>query len=268
MKKGHKVLFPAEALGIILLLVAAGAFFFNPWAAVAVAVSYIILCLMASFFPQTNIFMSVISRGKSERNWVALTFDDGPSEPITRQILDLLDKYAVKATFFVTGVNAGRHPEIIREIIGRGHTVGNHSFSHDNFLMLKRSRIIYREISRTQCILEKIGINTVVFRPPVGIVNPKLGHILDSLGMYCITFSCRAGDAGNFFVKGISRKILKKVRPDDIILLHDTVPRKEEDKVILLQEIDKLITGIMAKGLSVVPLQTLIRRPIMTVYNI
>jgi peptidoglycan-N-acetylglucosamine deacetylase len=195
---------------------------------------------------------------------VALTFDDGPAEPTTRQILDLLDKYSAPATFFVVGVQASRHPEIIKEIIDRGHTVGNHSFHHDPLLMLKGSKKIYQEIIMTQDTLRKLGLNTEVFRPPVGIVNPQLAPLMEKIGVYCVTFSCRARDAGNRRVKNISRKIMNKVRPDDIILLHDIPPPRKDDAKVLLSEIESLLLGLNVRGLKVVPLSVLTGKEIMS----
>jgi peptidoglycan/xylan/chitin deacetylase (PgdA/CDA1 family) len=80
--------------------------------------------------------------------------------------------------------------------------------------------------------------------------------------MFCITFSCRAFDAGNRRVKNLGSKILKKVKGDDIILLHDVLPRCEEDSDILLSEIERILQGLMVKGLKVVPLSALISREI------
>ena len=194
---------------------------------------------------------------------VALTFDDGPAQPTTRQIMDLLDKYSVKATFFVSGANALSHPEIIREIIARGHTIGNHSFHHNPFLMLRSYNYLYQEIFRAQEVLSKMGIQTLAFRPPVGIINPKLSPVLDKLGMFCVTFSCRAFDAGNRRVKNLGSKILKKVKADDIILLHDVPPRRKEESVILLAEIESILSGLAARSLKIVPLSTLISREVM-----
>lgn len=257
----------AQVAGIIILAAAAAAFFIAPLLAIALALFYIILCVAACFFPQTNFLGPVISRGTTGENFVALTFDDGPSEPVTRQILDLLDKYSAPATFFVTGVNADRFPEIIKEIIARGHTIGNHSFHHDPFLMLKGSRAIYQEISTAREVLQKAGVQALAFRPPVGIINPRLAPLLEGLGMCCITFSCRAGDFGNRRVKDISRKILKKVTADDIILLHDAPPRRHEDQHILLKEIENVLSGLAARRLKVVPLATLIGKKIMVGSN-
>jgi peptidoglycan/xylan/chitin deacetylase (PgdA/CDA1 family) len=264
MKRKLLLLNPAVVTGIILLAGSSLVFPVNPLLAAAIALFYILLCVTASFFPQINFLLPVISRGQTGKNVVALTFDDGPAEPTTRQILDLLDKYSVKATFFVSGINALRYPEIIKDIVSRGHSIGNHSLSHDPLLMLTSFKNIYHEVSAAQEILGKMGINTKAFRPPVGIVNPKLSSILDALDMFCVTFSCRAFDAGNLYVKDIASKIIKKVKADDIILLHDVPSRRKEDSDLLLREIEQLLTGIVAKGLRIVPLADLINKEVMS----
>ncbi len=261
--KGRKKLSPAEISGIIFLVLAAAVFLISPLAAALIAFLYINLCILGCFFPQTNFLFPVISRGSSGKNYVALTFDDGPSEPTTKKIINLLDKYSAKATFFVSGVNAKSYPEIIREIIARGHSIGNHSYSHSPFLMLKSYRAIKREIAQAKEILKEMGVEALAFRPPVGIINPGLGKILDELDMVCITFNRRAGDAGNFFVKNISRKILNNIKPDDIILLHDVPAGNTHNDEIFLSEAEKILAGISARGLTIVPLSDLIKREIM-----
>ncbi len=262
MKTISRFLSPAQITGIILLSAAVLSFFISSFLAIAIALFYVVLCIAASFFPQSGFYLPVISRGLTGKNLVALTFDDGPSEPITRQILDLLDRYAAKATFFVSGVNAVKHPDIIREIIARGHSVGNHSFHHNPLLMLGSYHYLYQEIFRAQEVLQKMGVNTQAFRPPVGIVNPRLPSVLDKLGMFCVTFSCRAGDFGNRRIKDLSSRILNKTKADDIILLHDVTPGSNEDKFILLAEIEKIMQGLADKGLKVVPLSELINKKI------
>ena len=230
--------------------------------AAAIAFFYVVLCVAAAFFSRSSFYLPVISHGNTGKNFVALTFDDGPAEPTTRQILELLDKYSVKATFFVSGVNALKHREIIAEIIARGHAIGNHSLHHNPFLMLGSYNYLYQEIYRAREVLKDMGVNTMAFRPPVGIINPKLPPVLDKLGMFCLTYSCYASDAGNRFIKNLSFKILKKVKTDDIIVLHDVPPRGKEDNTFLLSEIEKILQGLMAKDLKVVPLSDLISRDI------
>jgi peptidoglycan/xylan/chitin deacetylase (PgdA/CDA1 family) len=252
----------AKITGITLLFFAAVVFFINSLLAAAVAFFYIVLCVAASFFPRSNFFLPVISRGNTGQNMVALTFDDGPAQPTTRQILELLDKYSVKVTFFVSGANALKHPEIIGEIIARGHAIGNHSFNHNPFLMLGSYNYLYQEIFRAQEVLEKMGVNALAFRPPVGIISPKLPLVMDKLGMFCVTFNCRAFDAGNRRIKNLGSRILKKVKADDIILLHDVPSRSEEDNAIILSEIESVVQGLIIRGLKIVPLSTLIGRDI------
>ena len=245
------------------MLVAAVIFFFNPLFAAVIACFYIILCIAASFFPQSSFYLPVISRGKTGKNLVALTFDDGPADPTTWQILDLLDKYSTKATFFVSGINAVKYPEIIKEISARGHAIGNHSFHHNPFLMLGSYHYLYQEVFRAQEVLQKKGLNALAFRPPVGIISPKLPSVLEKLGMFCVTFSCRAGDFGNRRVKNLSSRILNKVRADDIILLHDVSPHSGKDQAVLLSEIEKILLGLHHQGFKVVSLADLIGRPVM-----
>ncbi|MBN1363298.1 MAG: polysaccharide deacetylase family protein [Syntrophaceae bacterium] len=262
MKNKLSLASPAQITGIIFLSVATVVFFFSPLLAAAIALFYIILCVTISFFPQSSFYLPVISHGSSGKNLVALTFDDGPTDPTTRQILTLLDKYSAKATFFVSGMNASKHPEIINEIIARGHSIGNHSFHHNPFLMLGSYNYLYEEIFRAQGLLRMMGVNPLVFRPPVGIISPKLPVVLNKLGLFCVTFSCYASDAGNRFIKNLSSKILKKVKADNIILLHDVPPRGKEDNNFLLSEIEKILQGLVDKGFKIVPLSDLIGREI------
>ena len=265
MKDQKAALSPAHITGIVLLIAAAGAFFIQPFLSLALLLFYIVLCVGACFYPQTNFLGPVIHRGNSGGKYVAITFDDGPSETTTMKILELLDRYSVRATFFVSGFNASQYPALIDEIIRRGHSIGNHSMHHDPFVMLRSYPVLYREVYEAQTVLRKMGIDALAFRPPVGIINPKLPSILDRLGLFCVTFSCRAMDAGNFRIKNLSARILKKLKEDDIILLHDKPPRRNEDHPVLFQEIENLLTGIQERGFRVVPLAELIDMEIMIV---
>ena len=217
----------------------------------------------APFFPGFGFFLPVISRGSSTEPAVALTFDDGPDPGSTPAILALLAKHRVKATFFVTGRRALRYPEIIEAILSQGHTIGNHTHSHDNFIMCKSSKALLKEILDAQQVLYQMGVVPLAFRPPVGITNPKLGKMLERAGMYALNFSRRAGDRGNRRIAHLSKRILRGVIANDIILLHDTKPRKEVLFQPWLLEVDQVLNGIKAKGLQILPLAELIGRPVM-----
>ncbi|HQL00965.1 MAG TPA: polysaccharide deacetylase family protein [Smithellaceae bacterium] len=262
MKKSRFNGVPAHWAGVIAIAAAGAAFFVSPLVSVLLLFLYILLCLAACFFPRMQFLGPMIGRGSRGSGAVSVTFDDGPAEPTTRRVLDLLDRYNAKATFFVSGANALRHPDLIAEILRRGHSIGNHSFSHDPCLMLRSGGTLYREIQRAQQALSSLGVEPLAFRPPVGIINPKLDGILNTLGMYGVVFSRRAGDAGNRRIAGLGRKILSGLKPGDIILMHDVPPRYAADEV-LYAEMEAVLKGIGAAGLKIAPLAELIGRPVM-----
>jgi peptidoglycan-N-acetylglucosamine deacetylase len=254
---------PVAVIGFISLAVALILVFFSPFLAVIPLGLFVLLCLAASFVPAIGFFLPVNSRGKTGRPVVALTFDDGPDPATTPLLLKLLDEQGVKATFFVTGKRVARYGELIGDILGKGHDIGNHSFSHDVFLMLRTAKRLAREVGETQSGLRAFGIVPLAFRPPVGITNPKLGPVLHQQGLFCVNFSCRAWDGGNRFVRGMARRVLRKVRPDDIVVLHDVHPPGAATTQEWLKEVTLVLSGLQAKGLEVIPLAELLGKSIM-----
>jgi peptidoglycan-N-acetylglucosamine deacetylase len=208
-------------------------------------------------------YLPVISRGSTGRQAVALTFDDGPDPVSTPELLRLLADYKVTATFFVIGEKAAGHPDLIREIILQGHTIGNHSFTHDPLLLFRSNRQIFREIEKTQQIIRNCGKTALVFRPPMGITGPGLYAVLRQLDLYTVNFSCRAFDGGNRHIGHLSKKILNRVKPDDIILLHDSLPRDDHRFSCWLKEMNRLLSGLEKKDIKVLPLSVLIGKTVM-----
>ncbi len=228
---------------------------------------FLCLCLIAPFMPRFSFFVPIISRGQSGLKAVALTFDDGPDPQTTPLLLELLKQHNAPATFFVTGSKATRYPDLIRQILGQGHTIGNHTFHHDNFLMLKSSKNLIYEIKAAQEALAVFGIRPLAFRPPVGITNPRLLNVLRQLDLFTVNFSRRPYDLGNRRVRRLSAKILSSVKPDDIILLHDVTPPKAALLDDWLEEIERLLTGLKNQGLDIAPLSGLIERNVMLNLN-
>lgn len=153
---------------------------------------------------------------------IALTFDDGPSE-FTLQVLELLKKYNAKATFFCIGKNIEKHPEIIQKVVEEGHLVGNHSYSHSKFFDFYNARQIKEEIEKTDALLEKFTSKKInFFRPPYGVTTPSIRRALKITGHKTIGWNIRSLDGGTKNQELIFNRIIKRVSPGGIVLLHDT----------------------------------------------
>jgi len=253
----------AAKYGLIAILLAVLLLIFDSWLAAIPLAGFLLLCLVAPFFPGFGFYLPVISRGTSGKKAVAVTFDDGPDPLTTRPLLKLLLAHQVKATFFMTGKKAAAHPELVKEIVRHGHLVGNHSYHHSYRMHFKTCPSIVKDMEATQKVLRNLGVRPLAFRPPAGITSPRLGSALSKTGLYLVNFSCRPLDGGNRRVKNLAEKILKRVRPDDIILLHDGKPPAESLIPQWLNEIERLLEGLAAEGFAVLHLSELIGKSVM-----
>ena len=189
---------------------------------------------------------------------VALTFDDGPSEPFTAQVLDVLREERVKATFFVCGATAERYPELVRRIRDEGHAIGNHTFSHPSLHLMSRESIA-SEIDRTQDALERItGRRPTLFRPPFGVRWFPLWELLRERRMTMVLWSAFGRD-GRRDADGVVRETLSQVGPGAIILLHDGDEAKANAHVrrsATVAALPEIIRSVRASGYRLVPLQS------------
>ncbi len=254
---------PAHVAGGTAYAAAALVGWISPaWAAAPLGL-FLLACLAAPFLPRAGFFLPVVSHGPRTRREVALTFDDGPDPEVTPRLLELLARRGAPATFFVAGRRAEACPSVIRDILGGGHTLGNHSYRHDPALMLRSRARLRGEIERVQALLAGFGVRPLAFRPPVGVTNPRLGVVLRELGLICVTFSCRAGDFGNRRIGGLAKKILSRVRPGAIVLLHDVAPSGPDGISRWLSEVEGILDGLEARGYRIRALEDLIGRPVM-----
>ncbi len=256
----------AEKTGFIALGMAFLLFFIYSPLAIIPLFLFLLLCFGAPFFPGFGFFLPIISRGPAGMESIALTFDDGPSPSSTPILLDLLDRHSLQATFFVVGEKAAKYPHLITDILARGHSIGNHSWNHDYFLMLRRQKNLQRDIHNTQEILKGSGIQPLVFRPPVGISSPRLWKALKEEGLITVTYSCRAFDRGNRNIQNLGGKILKHLQPGDIVMLHDLAPHKKNQLNYWQKELDCLFSTLTL-DFNPVPLEQLIQQPVMRFIN-
>ncbi len=193
----------------------------------------------ASLSGQTN---------ESGVNDIFLTFDDGPNEPYTSQILDVLKAHEAKATFFVCGMGVERFPEIIRRILGEGHSIGNHAYSHSMFLTIMG--LLGKEIEKTdELILKTAGVKTRLFRPPWGVTTPWLKRYLKAHHYQTILWDVNSYDWSGIPALSIEGIVLKKARPGAVILLHDGKNAKQHhDRLQTVQALPSIIKTLKQRG--------------------
>jgi len=224
---------------------------------------FLLICVAAPFCPHLGFFIPVIYKGAGGRKTVALTFDDGPDPLTTLPLLDLLEKKEVTATFFVIGEKAASHPALIDSIIQKGHQLGNHSFRHSSRIFFQKVAAVATDMEATQRVLKKHGVEPLVYRPPMGIVSPRLQPALVKTALTLVTFSNRPLDAGNRRLHNLSGRVLQRLQDGDIVLLHDKRPHDEEKIGTWLKEVEAIVNGIEKSGMQVVPLSEVIGMPIM-----
>jgi peptidoglycan/xylan/chitin deacetylase (PgdA/CDA1 family) len=172
--------------------------------------------------PDSALFGPVLSRLPTREPVVWLTIDDGPSDD-TQAILDALDARGAKATFFVVASRARARPELVREIVRRGHGLGNHSDSHPSaWFWALGPRRMAREIADAQSALRDItGQSPRWFRAVVGMANPFVAAPLARLGLARVAWSARGYDAVDGDVARVVARIERGLAPGAIVLLHE-----------------------------------------------
>lgn len=201
------------------------------WAALLGAGAYVAIILAGVFVLGLRMFADAVIRGPSDARGVVLTFDDGPDPVHTRKVLDILDEQGAKATFFVIGRKVERHPEVVKEIVARGHEVGVHGYAHDRLFSLRGPRRVRRDLEQAVKALEKVTKKRpTLFRPPVGHTNPTIARIAEQLDLTVVGWSVAGYDglAGTDPKKVIGR-ISRKLDDGDIVLLHDAAERDDHD---------------------------------------
>jgi peptidoglycan-N-acetylglucosamine deacetylase len=158
-------------------------------------------------------------RGRSKQ--LALTYDDGPNDPHTLRLLEVLAKHNVKATFFLIGRYVQQRPDIDREVVNAGHIVGNHTFSHPNliFASARQTRTQLQECQTS--ITQAIGQHSPLFRPPFGCRRPGTLRIARSLGLVPVMWNVSGQDWKGYSADEIKQRIRRQLRGGDLILLHD-----------------------------------------------
>lgn len=208
----------------------------------AMLASHVPFC-WATLKADSRLFSPVLRRVPTREKAVWLTIDDGPSAD-TAAMLDLLDRHHARATFFVVGERAARRPDLVREIVRRGHTLGNHSHRHPQaWFWALGPRRMRAEIAQTQATLSALtGTAPRWFRAVVGMANPFTAAPLRAHGLARVAWSARGYDALAADPRVVAARVERNLVPGAIVLLHEGARhgRNVEALALLLQRLDTL----------------------------
>jgi len=205
--------------------------------AVAVAAGYQSMAPTGQWYGRT---FTGLARGRKE---LALTYDDGPNDPHTLRLLDVLARHDVRATFFLIGRFVQQRPDIARRISAAGHVIGNHSFTHP-LLTFRSESEVRRELSDCRAALgDAIGEHSNLFRPPFGGRRPGVLRVARELGLVPVMWNVTGYDWEAPPAAVIERKVTRQIRGGDVILLHDGGHRQMgADRSQTVLATDRLIT--------------------------
>lgn len=184
---------------------------------------YAAILFYGAYFIGSNFFIDVLCSVKTQNKIIALSFDDGPSQQYTPQILDILRKEDVRASFFCIGKNIPGNENIIQDILAADHLLGNHSFSHHLLFDLYPSKKMIVDLNQMSGIMEAVtGLRPKLFRPPYGVINPNLAKAIKKGNYIPVGWNVRSMDTVIRDEKKLLNKMKGKIAPGNIFLFHDT----------------------------------------------
>lgn len=192
----------------------------------------------------------VLYYGDPHKKDIALTFDDGPHPEYTPQILRILKKYKIKATFFLVGMMAERRPDLVKAISRDNHLVGNHSFHHQNLVGMSKKRAEAEWLACNNVIKSILGKSPQFCRPPGGDYNDAVFEVATKRGLTTVLWTDDPGDYSSPGREFIERNILNYVYNGSIILLHDGVQQT-------INVLPQIIEGLNERGYRFVTVETM-----------
>jgi peptidoglycan/xylan/chitin deacetylase (PgdA/CDA1 family) len=238
-----------HAAGVVVLAIKPGLW---PWIGAALAANHLLLSV-AVFFVRGRLLGPNLDRlpaSAAASGQVCLTFDDGPHPELTPRILELLERHQAKASFFCVGEKAHAHPEIVKEIARRGHSVENHTYRHSPAFAFYGISRLRRELESAQAILAATaGRAPRFFRAPAGFRGPLLELVLSRMGLRYVSWTRRGLDTLGGDPQRVLARLTSGLAAGDVLLLHDNVPGS-------LAILPALLEQLAARDLKCVSLPT------------
>jgi peptidoglycan/xylan/chitin deacetylase (PgdA/CDA1 family) len=227
-----------------------------PWLLLVVLGNHLLLAL-SGLCPRSQLIGCNLVRlppSGYARGEVALTFDDGPDPEVTPIVLDLLDRHAAKASFFCIGHRAAAHPDIVRDIVRRGHSVENHSYQHPFAFACYLPYALQREIETTQAVIHMLtGVQPKFFRAPAGLRSPLLDPLMMQSELRYVSWTRRGFDCVSRNPAAVLRRLIRGLSAGDV--LHDGgCTRTRNGEPIVLAVLPPLLEHLVQRGLQPVSL--------------
>ena len=230
----HKINISILVLNMVLLTLMYWGNSNLTWILLAVFLFFFLIVSYGVIFMTFNYFVQ--SKNAFPKPHVLLTFDDGPNPQTTPIVLDLLKEYNVTAIFFVIGTKAKSENELVKRIMDDGHFIGNHTFSHHPMFALLNGVKVEKEIVELNNLFINQGIQTNLFRPPIGYTNPIIARVVNKLSLNIIGWNKRSYDTVIRNPKKLAKRLLFIAKPGSIILLHDNLKQTSEALSLFLKE--------------------------------
>lgn len=190
----------------------------------------------------------------NESKRIALTFDDGPHPHQTKEILDVLDRYDVKATFFMVGVNVKNYPETAALVIKNGHEIGNHTLTHRHLQMMDDGAVLAELTGCEDALEELCEYRPHLFRPPEGAITESVLRCAKKEDYELVLWSIDTRDWETKNADKIVDTVLRQIKPGDIILMHDYIGRGSKTP----QALERLLPILLERGYEPVTVSRLL----------
>ncbi|ADL12783.1 polysaccharide deacetylase family protein [Acetohalobium arabaticum] len=199
----------------------------------------------------------IYRRTKADSMQIALTFDDGPDKIYTPQILKILKKYDIKATFFLLGKEVQKYPQITKQIIEEGHLIGNHSWSHPDLTKLDKEELKKEVLTTEEKIKEVTGRAPALIRPPYGAVSDEIVDQLKEMNYKIIHWSVDSLDWNSDTKEEILDRVLPRLKPGVIILFHSSIG-KSRNLTPTVQALPAIIEELQKRNIELVTVDKLL----------
>ena len=212
------------------------------------------------FRPSSGTFYPTLSRGPRTQPQVALTFDDGPDTEVTPRVLDTLNTYGARATFFMIGKHLEHAMTIGARAVAEGHEIGNHSWAHSYLQNFFSVHSLLRDIERTESLIRTLTRTSAVplYRAPVGLKSPRLARAAHARSLSIVAWSVHSRDTLDSNPRRVAERVLAKIHPGDIVLLHDGHQRSGAHRHSGAESLPLILQGLRARGLQAVTVSELI----------